>query len=77
MSLPTQWLEEGSALAAGATLFGQPFDQFTQSELIAIAALGWHKYNKAQRDECERSIHHMRSLAELSRAGFRLGDYKP
>ena len=66
MRLPTEWVKEGLVLADGARLFGVPFDEMTNDELIAAAAHGWALKREADARESESSIRHIRDLAAMS-----------
>jgi hypothetical protein len=66
MKLPTEFVEEGLALAARATIFGVPFADLSRDEAVAAAALGW----MAERKSCEQAREQMNFVLEMDFAGM-------
>jgi len=51
--IPKRFIESGTELANGASLYGVMFEDMTREELIAAAAHGWNEQRKAQKEFAE------------------------
>lgn len=55
MSLQKSFVDQYVELSRGVLFMGQPIEDLTREELIAMAVSGWHA-EKAVREECARQL---------------------